>query len=148
MKTVTVMLYGLAAALVAVLLVWVALDDRRAVPITPPVRTQVGRAQADSQATERSPPTDQIETSAAEQRQLELASMSSSFRNETFLVAIRDAGYRCVHFLEVIPRDLSDSGFWLMRCDDYRSYLVGVDDVGELVVEPAPYAEMRITTQP
>ncbi|HSG64754.1 MAG TPA: hypothetical protein VLD39_07130 [Gammaproteobacteria bacterium] len=68
----------------------------------------------------------------------ELGRMAESYRNESFLVAIRDAGFVCYQFISAQPSDLSDTGIWLITCNDAQSYLVGVDAAGMLAVEPAP----------
>ena len=46
-----------------------------------------------------------------------------------------------MHLLGAIPQDRSDSGIWLMQCDGSHDYIVGVEESGELGVEPAPRAD-------
>jgi hypothetical protein len=65
----------------------------------------------------------------------ELQAMSETFRNTTFLIAIRDAGFVCE---DVVEARLSgtDSAAWRARCRDLRAYLLGIDSAGALHVEP------------
>lgn len=72
--------------------------------------------------------------------QEELAAMSESFRNTTLLIAIRDAGYVCPH---MFGADAGAQGVaaWRVRCSDAFAYVVGVNESGELEVDPTAYAE-------
>jgi len=65
----------------------------------------------------------------------ELEAMSETFRNTTFLIAIRDAGYTCNDLLRVYG-GIDDSGKWTATCSEMLSYTVGVAGNGALHVEP------------
>src|SRR5262245_31981203 len=65
----------------------------------------------------------------------ELEAMSETFRNTTFVIAIRDAGYVCNELLRVYG-GIDDSGKWTATCSEMLSYTVGVMSDGALHVEP------------
>ena len=65
----------------------------------------------------------------------ELEAMSETFRNTTFVIAIRDAGYVCNELLRVYG-GIDDSGKWTATCSEMLSYTVGVTANGALHVEP------------
>jgi hypothetical protein len=65
----------------------------------------------------------------------ELETMSETFRNTTFLIAIRDSGYRCNELLRVIG-GLDDAPKWLASCSEMLSYTVAVASNGTLQIEP------------
>jgi len=65
----------------------------------------------------------------------ELEAMSETFRNTTFVIAIRDAGYVC-HELLRIYGGIDDSGKWTATCSEMMSYTVAVASNGTLRVEP------------
>ena len=65
----------------------------------------------------------------------ELEEMSETFRNTTFLIAIRDAGFVCIELLRVYG-GLDDSGKWTATCSEMLSYTVSVAGSGTLHVEP------------
>jgi hypothetical protein len=98
-------------------------DARRPPPV---VRTAAG-ADPDVAAEPRETPAD------AQQRELE--AMSETFRNTTFLIAIRDAGFACNELLRVYG-GLDDSAKWTATCSEMLSYTVGVATNGTLHVEP------------
>jgi hypothetical protein len=58
-----------------------------------------------------------------EQVVTELRAMSQTYRNSTFLIAIRGAGFYCD---EVVSADESAEGVWLASCGDKRGYTLGV----------------------
>lgn len=66
-------------------------------------------------------------------KQRELAAMSETFRNTTFLIAIRDAGYVCHELLRVVG-GFDDSTKWLGTCSEMHSYTVAVANDGTLHV--------------
>lgn len=74
------------------------------------------------------------ETPAAA-KQRELNAMSETYRNTTFLIAIRDAGFVCNELLRVIG-GLDDSPKWLASCSEMHSYTVGVTSDGRLDIGP------------
>jgi hypothetical protein len=65
----------------------------------------------------------------------ELQALSETFRNTTFLIAIRDAGYVC-HELIGIYGGIDNSATWTATCRDMLAYTVRVADSGVLAVEP------------
>jgi hypothetical protein len=70
---------------------------------------------------------------AAKQRELE--AMSETFRNTTFLIAIRAAGFVCHELLRVVG-GLDGSSKWLASCSEMQTYTIGVASDGTLHVEP------------
>ena len=65
----------------------------------------------------------------------ELEAMSETFRNTTFVIVIRDAGYVCNELLRVYG-GIDDSGKWTATCSEMLSYTVAVAGNGTLRVEP------------
>lgn len=61
--------------------------------------------------------------------------MSETFRNTTFLIAIRDSGFRCNELLGVYG-GINNSHTWTATCSEMLSYTVRVASVGTLVIEP------------
>jgi hypothetical protein len=85
---------------------------------------------------------------AAKRRELEV--MSETFRNTTFLIAIRDAGFVCNELLRVYG-GVDGAAKWTATCSEMLAYHVSVASTGELHVEPtmqywdsiAPSAPLR-----
>jgi len=65
----------------------------------------------------------------------ELEQMSETFRNSTFLIAIRDAGFVCNDLLRVYG-GLDDSGKWTATCSEMLAYTVSVAGRGTVHIEP------------
>jgi hypothetical protein len=65
----------------------------------------------------------------------ELNAMSETYRNTTFLTAIRDSGYVC-HTLERVYGGVNDSATWTATCSQLLAYTVRVSGDGTLHVEP------------
>jgi hypothetical protein len=65
----------------------------------------------------------------------ELEAMSETYRNTTFVIAIRDAGYVCNELLRVYG-GIDDSGKWTATCSEMLAYTLGVMANGDLHVEP------------
>jgi hypothetical protein len=65
----------------------------------------------------------------------ELNAMSETYRNTTFLIAIRDAGFVCNELFRVYGA-LDDAPKWLASCSEMLSYTVSVASNGTLHVEP------------
>jgi hypothetical protein len=65
----------------------------------------------------------------------ELQAMSETYRNTTFLIAIRDAGFVCHELLDV-HGGVDASLAWTAACSDMLAYTVRVADSGALGVEP------------
>lgn len=65
----------------------------------------------------------------------ELRAMSETYRNTTFLIAIRDAGFLCHELLDV-HGGVEASRAWTAACSDMLAYTVRVADSGSLAVEP------------
>jgi hypothetical protein len=78
----------------------------------------------------------QLGSQNAERAKLEeLRAMSETFRNTTFLIAIRDAGYRCNELVNVYG-GVGDSTTWTAACRELLAYTVRVSHAGTLLVEP------------
>src|SRR6188508_3114880 len=65
----------------------------------------------------------------------ELEAMSETFRDTTFVIAIRDAGYVCNELLRVYG-GIDDSGKWTATCSEMLAYTVAVTANGALRVDP------------
>lgn len=63
----------------------------------------------------------------------ELRSMSETFRNSTFLVAIRGASFYCD---DVISAHETTDGIWLASCRNMLGYTLSVQDVDRFDVRP------------
>jgi hypothetical protein len=66
----------------------------------------------------------------------DLEVMSESFRNTSFLVAIRDAGFFCD---AVAAAYQSGESTWTASCRDLRGYNIDASEPGALAVEPIPH---------
>lgn len=73
--------------------------------------------------------------SVADAKIRELEAMSETFRNTTFLIAIRDAGFVCHELLRVYG-GVDDSAKWMATCSETLAYTVAVGRDGTLRVEP------------
>lgn len=65
----------------------------------------------------------------------ELATMSETFRNTTFLIAIRDGGFVCNELLGVYG-GANDSTTWTASCSEMLAYTVSIASTGSLHIEP------------
>lgn len=65
----------------------------------------------------------------------ELEALSETYRNTTFVIAIRDAGYTCNELLRVYG-GIDDSGKWTATCSEMLAYTLGVSANGTLHVDP------------
>lgn len=72
---------------------------------------------------------------AAVEKARELEAMSETFRNTTFLTAIRDAGFVCYELLRVFG-GVDGSAKWMATCSEMHAYTVSVASTGQLHVEP------------
>ena len=91
-----------------------------------PIATGADTSQASPAAAGESP-------AAAKLR--ELNAMSETYRNTTFVTAIRDSGYVC-HNLERVYGGVNDSATWTATCSELLAYTVRVSGAGTLHVEP------------
>jgi hypothetical protein len=80
------------------------------------------------------PVTDTTETPAAAKLR-ELNALSETYRNTTFLIAIRDSGFVC-HELLGVYGGVNDSTTWTANCSQMLAYTVRVADSGTLRIEP------------
>ena len=71
----------------------------------------------------------------ASAKQREIEAMSETFRNTTFLIAIRDSGFVCNELLRAVG-GLDGSTKWVATCSGMLAYTVGVAGNGTLRVEP------------
>jgi hypothetical protein len=92
-----------------------------------PTDVEIARAEAEPGA----PTPDAL--AAAKVRELE--AMSETFRNTTFLIAIRDSGFICYELLRVYG-GINDSATWTATCSEMLAYTVRVGGGGQLHVEP------------
>ena len=91
---------------------------------------------SDAPTTTADAPARPPDEAAAKVRELE--AMSETYRNTTFVIAIRDAGYTCNQLLRVYGID--DSGKWTVTCTELLGYTIGVAGNGTLRVDPMmPY---------
>jgi hypothetical protein len=97
---------------------------------SPPVQSDAPMALAPAEPV--LPPDDEL--AAAKVRELE--AMSETFRNTTFLIAIRDSGFVCNELLRVYG-GLDTSAKWMATCSEMHAYTVGVASTGALQVAPA-----------
>ncbi len=65
----------------------------------------------------------------------ELNALSETYRNTTFLIAIRDSGYLCPELLGVYG-GVNDSATWTASCSQMLAYTVRVASSGALRIEP------------
>jgi hypothetical protein len=122
----------IAAAGLVLLLLRSPGDDTRidvAEPNVPPSQAAAPAPAAADQP--RAPPAEA--PAAAKIRELE--AMSETFRNTTFLIAIRDAGFVCNELLRVYG-GVDDSAKWMATCSEMLAYTVGVASDGTLHAEP------------
>jgi hypothetical protein len=118
------------AALGAIAIGWVSLRNGEApietIPSLPPA-----------------PPLEPIRVASAEPvaeppaiiKLRELREMSETYRNTTFVIAIRDAGYVC-HELLGVHGGVDSALAWTAACSDMLAYTVRIADTGSLAVEP------------
>lgn len=65
----------------------------------------------------------------------ELEAMSETFRNTTFLIAIRERGFVCNELLRVYG-GVDGAAKWMATCSEMLAYTVGVASDGAFQVEP------------
>jgi hypothetical protein len=65
----------------------------------------------------------------------ELEAMSETFRNTSFLIAIRDAGFVCNELLRVYG-GLDGAAKWAATCSEMLAYTLSVAESGGLRVDP------------
>ncbi len=124
MRTAAAFILGAAAALVAYF--WATTGDH---PQPPRMAPAAGDAPA-------APEPAAAAASAAARTAPELDSMSLSFRNTTFLIGIRDAGFACE---DVVDAHRTGPEVWTATCRDLRGYAISVEESGELAVVPVPH---------
>ena len=124
----------IAAVVVATALV---LWTRDRAPNDAPLYSPGAEQPAPARVTVRSadaPAADTRALSPAE-RLRELNAMSETFRNTTFLIAIRDSGFVC-NELRNVYGGVNDSMTWTATCSDLLAYTVRIANAGNLQVEP------------
>jgi hypothetical protein len=80
------------------------------------------------------PRADASETPAAAKLR-DLNALSETYRNTTFLISIRDAGFVC-NELRNVYGGVNDSMTWTATCSDLLAYTVRIASAGTLHVEP------------
>jgi hypothetical protein len=103
------------------------------VPAPDPARAPVGAAAAEDLPAAAQPPASN-ETPAGRKLR-ELNAMSETFRNTTFLIAIRDGGFVCNELLGAYG-GVNNSTTWTATCSEMLAYTVRVASSGALHVEP------------
>jgi hypothetical protein len=103
-------------------------------PLAAPSNEPLTIAVSDTPAPRATAPTP-VHDAQAVAKIRELEAMSESFRNTSFLIAIRDAGYTCQELLRVYG-GIDDSGKWTATCSEMLAYTVGVTSSGTLHVDP------------
>jgi len=117
----------------AVVLTWAWLrGPGERIVVAPPSTPSTERTVRDEPSSENAP-TELVGAAAVKLR--ELQALSETFRNTTFLIAIRDAGFVCRDLLGVYG-GVGNSATWTATCRDLLSYTVRVADSGALAVEP------------
>jgi hypothetical protein len=104
----------------------IALSD----PSPPPTQTEALSPPASAEP----PPPAPADTRAADKTR-ELEAMSETFRNTTFLIAIRDSGFVCNELLRVYG-GIDASAKWMATCSEMHAYTVSVASTGTLQVAP------------
>jgi hypothetical protein len=104
-------------------------------PTVAPSREPLAIAVNDGPAPQADAPREVDDPQAAAAKVRELEAMSETFRNTTFVIAIRDAGYVCNELLRVYG-GIDDSGKWTATCSEMLAYTVAVAGNGALHVEP------------
>lgn len=79
---------------------------------------------------------------AALAMQRKIESMSPTFRETSFLIAIRKAGYECNDVTGAVGVGDAHAA-WRVTCREAAAYLVSIDAAGRLDVEPTPYGEAQ-----
>ena len=128
----------LAAATVIVAAALVVLTRGRTVtdafvPSPEPAGAPVGDAAVAPSAADARPATS-FETPAGAKLR-ELNAMSETFRNTTFLIAIRGGGFVCNELLGAYG-GVNNSTTWTVTCSELLANTVSVASSGELHVEP------------
>lgn len=124
----------LAAVLAVIVSVWLATrpaDDARSIVISSASST----TEDDAARIARAPIDTSTPTAARVSKLRELQGLSETYRNTTFVTAIRDAGFVC-RGLEGVYGGLNDSATWTVSCYEMLAYAVSVDGVGALHVAP------------
>ena len=114
----------------AIALAWIALrNGEPSVELTPslPVAASAEPVRVANAAAPTEPP--------AVIKLRELRAMSETYRNTTFLIAIRDAGYVC-HELLSVHGGFDTAIAWSAACSDMLAYTVHIASSGALAVEP------------
>ncbi len=126
----------LAATAVAVALAAVFLTRGRtagdaaqiAPSVTDPAPGQISTGVAGARSAE-------VRETPAAAKLRELRALSETYRNTTFLIAIRDAGFVCNDLLDVYG-GVNDSTAWTATCSEMLAYSVKVASSGALQIDP------------
>jgi hypothetical protein len=117
------------AVLTAGFLALVYIEDRRE-----PSKEALNRAQSRASVGVEAPTGDRNNgQSSGSGDTARLREMSQSFRNSTFLITVRDAGFYCD---DVVAAHESGDGIWIARCTDAREYKIAAPPTDKLSVEP------------
>jgi hypothetical protein len=122
-----------AVAVAAGLVLWMGGRAPNETPLYSPDSAQPAATEAAARDADASA-ADSRTVSPAEKLR-ELNEMSETFRNTTFLIAIRDSGFVCRELLGVYG-GVNDSMTWTATCSELLAYTVRVASTGNLHVEP------------
>jgi hypothetical protein len=123
------------AALAAIAVAGLVLRNR-----APPVEFPAASFETEALPVEAEPAADTGASSAAAEtpaaaKLRDLRAMSETFRNTTFLIAIRNHGFVCKELLGVYG-GVNNSMTWTASCSEMLAYTVTVASAGTLDVEP------------
>jgi hypothetical protein len=125
---------SLVTAAVAAAAFWLARGGQEPQPTATPNRAD-GPATGDATRAAAVEPRPVPAEGAAAEKLRELQASSETFRNTTFLIAIRDAGFVCAELLGVYG-GVNNSQTWTATCADMLAYTVSVTDDGSIGVDP------------
>jgi hypothetical protein len=124
---------ALITAAIAAAALWLARAGREPAHDAAPIASQARPSGATATAVGVARPPPVAPPAAAKLR--ELQALSETFRNTTFLIAIRDAGFVCTELLGAYG-GVDSSHTWTATCADMLAYTVSVTEGGALAVEP------------
>jgi hypothetical protein len=126
---------ALAAAILAVsvaLLLVLSASDELSVTLERPTPQADEPDTAPPREVEQAAPSSDTPATA---KARELEAMSETFRNTTFVTAIRDAGFVCYELLRAYG-GMDGSAKWMATCSEMHAYTVSVASNGTLHVAP------------
>lgn len=135
MSSVTIPRLLAAAAVLCAAVLVLATRERETSGATDTSLAAASRPASETAADHPAPPAAESPEARVAAKLGELAAMSETYRNTTFLIAIRAAGFVC-HDLESVYGGVNSSTTWTAHCRDMLAYTVGIGSSGALFVEP------------